>query len=1094
MVTRGLLNPGKHAVACFQRQTYPNRELVVVVDNPDSALIKHIDTLEDERIRLILLPNERKTLGELRNISLEHARGDYICQWDDDDLYDPTRIETQLSALQTSGASACFLSRWTLWWPAVNKLAISQARLWEGSILGRKAALPKYPPIRRGEDTEMVSILSEREPVISIDAPDLYIYIHHGNNTFNEQHFFQMFHFSKKRWVNEAYEEKLLRLAARLPVHDYLKGIYPRITQSGSLDKTISPGVYPLASIIVRSMGRPELRFALESLAAQDYPNLEIIVVDATGGSHPPLPEIAWKTTHHVRMVGSDRRLKRPHACNVGIDAVRGEWFGFLDDDDTCDPTHVSELIRASESNPQAMVVYGPARLLDDANEVKQVFGFRFNRALMSHGPLFYWQAALIRRKVIELGCRFDERLDVCEDRDFLNQIAEAGEFAFVPIVNFNYRADLGTSGTGQGGNRDIARLMRYDGLLQAKWIGSTTYHSERALRYSTRALNYYAQHNKSSAESLFRDGLKEYPDDPNALCGLGYLLLERGELDAAEPLLKRASEINPTAGLYHLHLATLYEHMGRLSLARQEAVSAAKDVTARDTALRLIQRLGKPTPARLQPPLAAPAKPTNKPPGRMDPCPCGSGLRYKHCCGQLGTGARPLSQTDSLAMKAIDAFRQGRAYASSNMLSKLAPESLSDAANALECGYICHAMADFEQAYSFYYQAATLGKAHEVGEAVSKMCLDWYRNERQESIRRELYKLIRIINDKPAGIRSPTRGAIHVISSLNKVGGTEHRALRLYDVLSPIADVHLWSTTAPLPEFVANYPIKHLNSQLGIHPTSGHFVFIGTYFDYGFWLENASPFRVTICVNTQWTNNLISRIVQLEEIRHHFQLDFTYPSALFRNMVGLDGRVEYHPIDVEKFHSKNIRRFQSAQLMIGRHSRDDPSKFHPNDPDFYRSLIRAGHKIIIMGGTVLAKALAEETAAGNVSLLPESSHEVIDFLAGLDCYIYRTDRNLIETGGTGLLEAMAMALPVVAFVENLGVAELIQHGVNGYLVETEEQARQCIAALASDPRRRQTMGIAARATIVNLMNEQKKSMTEFYLMADLFEPDPASI
>ena len=34
--------------------------------------------------------------------------------------------------------------------------------------------------------------------------------------------------------------------------------------------------------------------------------------------------------------------------------------------------------------------------------------------------------------------------------------------------------------------------------------------------------------------------------------------------------------------------------------------------------------------------------------PGRNDPCPCGSGKRYKHCCGQVG-GESPPPQTTTV-------------------------------------------------------------------------------------------------------------------------------------------------------------------------------------------------------------------------------------------------------------------------------------------------------------------------------------------------------------------------------------------------------------------------------------------------------------
>ncbi|HSD00356.1 MAG TPA: glycosyltransferase, partial [Casimicrobiaceae bacterium] len=54
----------------------------------------------------------------------------------------------------------------------------------------------------------------------------------------------------------------------------------------------------PLVSIIVRSMGRPELRSALQSIASQDYPAIDAIIVDATGGKHPEVPRVAWRRGH----------------------------------------------------------------------------------------------------------------------------------------------------------------------------------------------------------------------------------------------------------------------------------------------------------------------------------------------------------------------------------------------------------------------------------------------------------------------------------------------------------------------------------------------------------------------------------------------------------------------------------------------------------------------------------------------------------------------------------------------------------------------------------------------------------------------------
>lgn len=1079
MVTRGKLFPSRYAVECFQRQSYPNRELVVVLDDPESALISYLEALNDDRIRLIVLPKVKRTLGELRNISIAQARGEYICQWDDDDLYDPDRIGVQLSALLATHAAACFLSRWTLWWPADRKLAISAARVWEGSMLAHKVRVPDYPPIPRGEDTEMVAVLQERECLLSLDAPELYIYIHHGNNTFDQQHFFRIFHFSRRRWINTEYGEKLSQFAERIPVQNYLKDFLARNAQDPPVPTAGALSAGPLVSIIVRSMGRPELRLALESLAAQDYPNLEVIVVDASGGAHPPLPEIAWAPGHRIRVVGGERRLNRPQACNVGLDAVLGEWFGFLDDDDTCDPGHVAELIGGSARHPESLVIYGSARLLDDSDEVKNVFGIGFNRAVMFYGPLFYWQAALIRRRAIEAGCRFDERMEVCEDRDFLAQIAEVGDFAFVPVVNFNYRPDLGTSGTGQGRNFDVARLMRYDGLLQAKWSGSGTYHSERALCYSQRALFALGQQDGAGAEALLRAALNEYPDDPNALNGIGCLLMQRGDLDQAWPLLRRASEINLSAGQYRLNLSVLHERMGRLSLARQEALAATSDPSVREAAMTEARRLGaKPRPI-------APPRPTAatdaKSPARTDPCPCGSGKRYKHCCGQIGASVPQVDPEEMLAGKAIAAFQRGEAFLALDMLSEVSPASIGSGSTAFACGQVCQEMADFEQAYAYYSRAAGLGKTREVGNIVGRMCIDWYGEESSLSIRKEVARLVKKFTARSSCVPADN-GPKHIICALGKSGGTEHRALALYDLLSPHAQVQLWSTDAPLPHFSKRYPIRRIDPERGLYPESGHLIFVGMYYNYGLWLDRSSPSRITISVNTQWTRDLLARLAQLEEIPSRYTLDFTFPSRMFRDLTGLSGQVEYPLVDTNRFRPGGSKTHSARVLTIGRHSRDDRTKFHPNDPTLYRTLSSQGHRMRIKGGTLLSDVLGPDVDNGRIELMPESKDDIVEFLEGLDCYLYRTHPHFVETGGTVILEAMSMGLPVVAFKQRLGVAELIEHGVNGFLVETEEEALRCVRDLADFPGLRHDVGMAARTMVIQTMSSQARAVMNYYL------------
>ncbi|MDX3229813.1 glycosyltransferase [Streptomyces sp. ME19-01-6] len=219
MVTKDRLPLAKRAIRCFLAQTYTRAELVVVDDSADGALEDHVRALADPRIRFHRLPPEGRTLGELRNIAVDLATGSYVCQWDDDDLCDPERLEVQLAAVLGLGATACFLARERLWWPARRKFAISGVRVWESSMLCAKDVLPRYPEQRRGEDSPVAEAVVRGGRSVSLDAPELYTYVIHEANTFDEPHFTSLFDAATRLWpTDSAYTDQVHAMAARLPL------------------------------------------------------------------------------------------------------------------------------------------------------------------------------------------------------------------------------------------------------------------------------------------------------------------------------------------------------------------------------------------------------------------------------------------------------------------------------------------------------------------------------------------------------------------------------------------------------------------------------------------------------------------------------------------------------------------------------------------------------------------------------------------------------------------------------------------------------------------------------------------------------------
>jgi glycosyltransferase involved in cell wall biosynthesis len=116
------------------------------------------------------------------------------------------------------------------------------------------------------------------------------------------------------------------------------------------------------------------------------------------------------------------------------------------------------------------------------------------------------------------------------------------------------------------------------------------------------------------------------------------------------------------------------------------------------------------------------------------------------------------------------------------------------------------------------------------------------------------------------------------------------------------------------------------------------------------------------------------------------------------------------------------------------------------------------------MGGTCLAQGVKEGDA---IELLAAGTEPVPAFYRSLDAVFYRTGP-FIEAYGRVVLEAMAAGLPVVAHAMG-GYAEVIEHGVSGFLIETQEQAFDALMALRDSVVLRRRVGVAARAQAVRV-------------------------
>jgi glycosyltransferase involved in cell wall biosynthesis len=214
-----------------------------------------------------------------------------------------------------------------------------------------------------------------------------------------------------------------------------------------------------------------------------------------------------------------------------------------------------------------------------------------------------------------------------------------------------------------------------------------------------------------------------------------------------------------------------------------------------------------------------------------------------------------------------------------------------------------------------------------------------------------------------------------------------------------------------------------------------------------------------------------------------HRKVEVVYASELTKRSAGnYPGIVQASLIDLDRFvPTASSKPSESAfGFTLGRLSRPAPLKHHPDDAVLYRQLVDHGCRIRIMGPSEQLKA--ELSGLESVTLLPAYAQDACLFLQGLDCFFYRTSEKYLEPSARVVTEAMACGLPVVCHKSG-GYAEWIDHGRNGFLFDTQQEALEIVLNLKEDRALRESIGKAARRTAEELFSPAARSeIVEFYL------------
>lgn len=234
------INLARSSVSSFLRQTYPNKEVVIINAAPNkSVLDQQWPTLREYRVD----PIEYPTIGSLRNRGIEESDGEWVMPFDDDDhshlhrMFMQMAVRREGSCVMANQQVRVDIDRHTLC-VYEDSSGISNTVLFPRLASNGSHNLYDADMVEAGEDDEFITRVFGSNKIIldnSLDwfpGPCLTIAYYHTRNKSSRERFFG--EFAKSQYDG--------RVCGNIPPDylDYIKDVMERAGLTASI-KTTGP-------------------------------------------------------------------------------------------------------------------------------------------------------------------------------------------------------------------------------------------------------------------------------------------------------------------------------------------------------------------------------------------------------------------------------------------------------------------------------------------------------------------------------------------------------------------------------------------------------------------------------------------------------------------------------------------------------------------------------------------------------------------------------------------------------------------------------------------------------------------------------------